>query len=279
MVLNPVIIMENSDTKYKILSIVLTIAILATVAFLIVPNFLPKPPERIIEKIDFSNSTWIEQYMERSIDFFGKDFYVGTAFSYNVRSNKMIATYASLNSVEEAREHYLSIHGAELTGRNDEISLNVTAKIDGQDLRVYNYYSSISRVFELELTFNESRADIVIDQLEKAFPADTVIQIKGIEELVAGEIFGGYVRYDYDQFDGFSHPNVPIFSRAYFFDGSQADFDNIIDALNDKYPENRYEESQRASYYRINGQIVSITYLETDFNESIVTLSLQQEPN
>ena len=45
------------------------------------------------------------------------------------------------------------------------------------------------------------------------------------EELVGGEVFGGYVRYDYDQFDGFAHPYVPIFSRAYFFDGTQEDFD------------------------------------------------------
>lgn len=204
--------METAENKYKILSIALVIAIIATITFAIVPKYLPKTPEKSLEKIDFSNSAWIEGYLEKSVDLFGKDFYVGTAFSYNIRSNKMIATYASLNSIEEARDHYLTLPEAELSGRNDGSSLNITANIDGQDLRVYNYYSSISRVFELELILDESRADTVIGQLEMAFPADAVTQIDGIEELIAGKSFGGYVRYDYDQFDGFTHPYLPIFS-------------------------------------------------------------------
>ena len=86
--------MENGETKYKILSFALFIAITATIVFVIVPQYRPKTPEGSLENIDFSNSAWIERYMERGVGLFGKDFYVGTAFSYNIRSNKMVVTFA-----------------------------------------------------------------------------------------------------------------------------------------------------------------------------------------
>jgi hypothetical protein len=272
--------LENSkNQKYKNLTLILVVAIAAVFIFAIIPNYFPGRPGNSVEKIDFTNSAWIEQYIEENIGLFGKDFYVNTAFSYNIRSNKMIATYASQNTVEEAREHYLTLPGAEQFGRNDETSLNVVAEIDGQDLRVYNYYSSISRVFELEITLDEGRAEQVISQLEMAFPAEKLAKINGIENLVSGEVFGGYVRYHYDSFSGFAHPYVPIFSRAYFYEGSEDDFNNIINALNEAYPENLYDDTQNANYYKINGQIVSLVYLVTDSNENIVSISIQDEPS
>lgn len=268
--------MENSENqKYKILTILLVVAIAVIFIFAIIPNYFQKTPGNAIEKIDFSNSAWIEQYVEENVGLFGKDFYVGTAFSYNIRSNKMIATYASQNTVEEARKYYLTLPGAELSGRNDETSLNVTAEIDGQGLRIYNYYSSISRVFELEITLDEDKAEQVISQLEMAFPAEEVAKIKGIENLVSGRVFGGYVRYDYDSFSGFAHPYIPIFSRAYLYDGSADEFERVINTLNEAYPEHNYDDTQKANYYMINGRIITLVNFETDSNESIVSISIQ----
>lgn len=272
--------MENSDNqKYKILTIILIVAIAAVIVFAIIPEYFPRSSGNTLEKIDFTNSTWIETYVENEVDLLGKDFYINSAFSYNLRSNKIVVTYASQNSVEEIREHYLTLPGAELSGRNDETSLNVTANIDGQNLRVYNFFSEISRVVELTLILNNENAELVIAQLENAFPEQAIAQISEAEEFLAGDIFGGYVRYDYDQFDGFAHPYLPIFSRAYFYDGSQEDFDRVIEVLNQAYPENRYSDSQMANYYFINDQIISITYLITDSGESLVTIGIQQEPN
>jgi hypothetical protein len=133
-------------------------------------------------------------------------------------------------------------------------------------------------VFELVLTLDDVSAENIIGQLGAAFPAAELARIEGIEDLVAGEVFGGYVRYEYDQFDGFAHPDVPIFSRAYYYEGSSEDFERIIDSLNGLYPEHRYDDSQNANYYRIDGQIVSFGFLETDSEERIVTVSIQQEP-
>ncbi len=272
--------MENSDNqRYKILTITLIIAISAVFIFAILPDLFPTPPGKRLEKIDFSNAAWIERYTEDTIGLFGRDFYINTAFSYNLRSNKMVVTYASQNSVEEAREHYLALPGAELTGRNDETSLNVIANIDGQGLRVYNYYSSISRVFELELTLDEVRADQVTSQLQMVFPAEEIAKISHLEKLVSGGVFGGYVRYNYDSFTGFAHPHIPIFSRAYLFAGSEEDFNTLIEAMNEAYPEHLYDATQNANYYKINGQIVGVAFLTTDLNEKIVTVSIQKEPD
>jgi hypothetical protein len=270
--------MEMTDNnKYKLLSITLIVAIFGIIMFVIIPNFSPVTPDKIIEKIEFSNSAWIEQYIEKSVGIFEGDFFHNTAFSYNIRSNKMVVTYVTQKSVEEVRNHYLSLPGAELAGRNDETSLNVTAKVNGQELRVYNYYSSVSRVIELELTLDTSHAEQVISQLETAFPAEEMEKISEIEDLVSGDIFGGYVRYRYDDFDDFVHPNIPIFSRAYLYVGSEEDFNRAISILNEAYSSNKYDETQNTHYYRINGQIVSIGFFVTDRNEKIVTISLQKD--
>lgn len=270
--------MEKSENdRYKILSITLVVAIVGIIIFVIVPKLSPVTPEKIIDKIDFSSSTWIEQYVEKSVGIFEGDFFHNTAFSYNIRSNKMIATYVTQKSVEDVRNYYLSLPGAKQTGRNDETSLNISAEVNGQNVRIYNYYSSISRVIELDITLDANQAEQVIIQLEKAFPVEEIEKISEIEEFISGDFFGGYVRYQYDDFDKFTYANIPIFSRAYFYDGTEEDFNHAIGILNGVYTDNKYDETQNTYYYKINNQIVSISFLITDLEEMVVSIGLQNE--
>ncbi len=48
----------------------------------------------------------------------------------------MIVTYASQKSVEEARDHYSALPGAEQIGRNDETSLSIAADKNGQPFKI-----------------------------------------------------------------------------------------------------------------------------------------------
>jgi len=258
----------------------LIVGIVAVVIFLIVPKFFPAISDQGNEKIDFSNSVWIEQYVEKNIgELFGKDFLLSSAFSYNLRSNKMIVTYASQKSVDEIRDYYLTLPRAEQIGRNDETSLDISAESNGQELRIYNYYSSISRVIEVELTLDAVNAEQVISELERGFPVNEVENISEIKDLVSGEKFGGYVRYHYDNFDGFAHPYIPIYSRAYVYDGTKDDFDSTIVALNEAFTNNKYDETQNTNYYKVNGQIISLSFFTTDSNEEIVSISVQKDEN
>jgi hypothetical protein len=272
--------MENKDNKkYTIFSIVLFFAIVAIIIFVIIPKYAPVTPEKIVEKIDFTNSTWIEQYVDKSVGLFGKDFFQNTAFSYNKRSNKMVVTYASKKSVEEARNFYLALPEARETGRNDETSLNITAEKDGQIVQAYNYYSPIARVFELELTLDAINASKVKNQLEESFPVDELGKISEIKSLISGETFGGYVRYRYDNLDEYAYPNIPIFSRAYVYNGTEEDFNRTINELNEAYPTNKFDETQNTHYYQINGNIVSISSFVTDAYENIVSVGIQKMDN
>lgn len=271
--------MKITENQYKILAIILLLAIILMVVFVIIPKYTPEPALQTVEKIDFSNSAWIENYVEDTIGLYGKDFFLNTAFSYNPRSNKMIVTYASQMSVEEARDHYSSLPGAEQIGRNDETSLSITAEKNGQPFKIYNYYSSISRVFELELVLNQERAELIIAQLEGAFPVQELAQINGIQEIIEGDFFGGYVRYRYDELDEYSYPDIPIFSRAYLFEGTEEDFIIALNELNEVYPDYKYNDTQNTYYYNIDGKIISVSYFITDLNERIVSISIQEEEN
>ena len=271
--------MENREQKvYIILSIVLLIAIAAVVVFMILPRYLPKSPEQIIEKIDFSSSDWIEDYLEKSVGIYENDFYLNTAFTYNLRSNKMVLTYATQKTVEEVREHYLELPGAEPTGRNDEISLDISAALQDGHLRIYNYYSSISRVIEIEFVLNKEQADVIIQQLEEAYPTEKVEAFVELNDLLTGDLFGGYVRYRYDDLDDFNFPGVPIFSRAYLVEGTDIDYQVLTERLQGAYPDHRFDDTQGTHYYRIGGPILSVSMFTTDFDETVVSVSYQDIP-
>jgi len=260
---------------YQILSVLMIVGIGILVVDVIIPKYTPRTPERMIKEIDFSNSQWIEEYAENTIGLYGKDFLVNTAFTYNIRSHKMIVTYASQNSVEETREYYLTLPGAELTGRNDETSLNIIIQENDQTARIYNYYSAVSRVFELELTLPPALAEQAIDQLAVAFPS---IDNPELQQLIAGEVFGGYVRYRYDRLDEIYFPDVPIFSRAYLFTGDESDFQAVITAMTATYPDYWYNESQDTHHFRIDDQILSLGDFLTDAGESVVSIAIQHAP-
>jgi hypothetical protein len=264
-----------ANKKYTIISIALIVVIIVIIIIVIIPKYLPATPDKYIEKIDFSKSAWIEKYVDKSVGLFGIDFFQSTAFSYTPDSNKMVVTYASQKSVAEARDYYLTLPGAKESGRNDDTSLNITAEIDGQTLQAYNYYSSVARVFELKLALNETNAEIVISQLEKAFPVEELAKIPEIKDIVSGELYGGYVRYLYDNLDEFNYANIPIFSRAYLYEGNKDDFTKTINAMNEAYPVNKYDDTQGTYYYQINGHIVTLTNFVTDSNENIVSVGIQ----
>jgi hypothetical protein len=271
--------MESKDSLiYKIISVLLIIGIVILLVDVIIPRYTTPKPEKILESIDFSTSAWIEQYIEQTSGTFGKDFYINTAFTYNIRSNKLVVTYASQNSVEEAREYFQSLPGAQLVDRNDETSLNVTAEIDGQDLRVYNYYSLVSRVFELELTLTQEDAENVIKQLEMNFPDEELEAIQELRDFTAGEKFGGYVRYIYDTLDAFFYPNQPIYSRAYLYSGTEEGFLGSIEKLRNASTDSRFDDSQNSYYFKILDQIISIGKITTDSGDAVVTISVQVIP-
>jgi hypothetical protein len=131
----------------------------------------------------------------------------------------------------------------------------------------------------LELTLDDTDADNVINQLDKAFPIEELANIAEVKEILTGETFGGYVRYRYDNLDEYAYPNIPIFSRAYLYDGTEDDFNRIIIKLNEAYPTYKFDETQNTHYYQIYESIVSLSFLTTDANEKIVSIGIQKSDN
>jgi hypothetical protein len=76
--------------------------------------------------------------------------------------------------------------------------------------------------------------------------------------------------------DEYAYPNIPIFSRAYIYEGSEEDFNGTINELNVAYPTNKFDETQNTHYYQINGNIVSLSSFMTDANENIITVGIQK---
>lgn len=268
---------KKENLIYQILSILLIIGIVILVLDVIIPKYSNPAPEKILKEIDFSNPDWIELYAEKSVGVYGEDFFVNNAFTYNIRSSRMIVTYSSQKSVDEIREFYLGLPGAELSGRNDETSLNLTAVENGQTVRIYNYYSSVSRVVELEISLTPDNDRLVISQLEDAFPGEVIAAVPELQEIARSEIFGGYVRYGYDELDAYSFPYIPVFSRGYFFGGTEEDFLVMVADLSTTYGEYRYDNTQDAHYFKIQDHLVSLGHFQTDLGDTVVSISIQDD--
>lgn len=154
--------------------------------------------------------------------------------------------------------------------------MNITADVNGQNVKVNNYFSAVARVFELDLDLSETDAEKVISQLDKAFPVEVLTNIPEIQDIVSGKAYGGYVRYQYDNLDEYTFANIPIFSRAYIYDGTKENFAQTINALNEAYPMNKYDETQGTYYYQINGYIVTLSNFVTNSNENVVSVGIQK---
>lgn len=260
--------MEETRTRRPRRYGVVLLILLAVAAAVAVWKTATAPP-------DLSSSAWLDSYMEKVAAPYKRDFTQSSAFSYQTAGEgKLVLLYASMATVEETRTHYKETRAAAEQGRNDDTALDLLMATDGGDLRLINYFSAVSRIFELELRPDAEKVAELAALAAEAFPEEMVQIALAGTDLAAGAVQGGYVRYLYDDFDPYFRQGAPIHSRAWTYGGGEAGLLAAVETLKGTYPEYSHDKTQNAHYFRLPGGVISLSQP----SGQLVAIAIQETP-
>jgi hypothetical protein len=201
--------------------------------------FTPKPTVKgIVRELDFNDSTWVERLVELAVPSYKKDFTVYGVFGYLGEETTATLVYATRAGLDDIRTFYLDVldDSAE-EGQNNTGRMGVRGTMKGREVRVYNYFSEVSNLVRIDLEMAGEYAGHIRERIIAAFPQSAIDSAPAIASLAAGLSVDGYVLYDSNTFALDRYANIPIFSRAYRYNGTPEELRERINALAEVYTE------------------------------------------
>jgi hypothetical protein len=236
------IVSKKKPDILMILTIVASVGIvLGATAIVVLYRFTnllaPKTTEkRIAENLDLNDSEWTDRLMELSLPSFKKDFPLYEAFS-NLYEKKIVTqVYATRADLNDIRSHYKELlENPRLSERNDVAVLEIEGKINDRKIMVMNYFSEVSNIIHVEMEISGEYADLIGLKIAGAFPSNALAEVPEIAAFATGESAEGYVMYNFDTYASDVYANVPLFSRAYSFNGTITELKEKINSLGERY--------------------------------------------
>jgi hypothetical protein len=192
-----------------------------------------KPTEpRIARNLDLADPRWVEQLAELNIAPYKKDFSIYTAFSYTGSACSVTQVYATRAELDAIRAYYLgTLDDAREQGRNTVGRLGVGGTVKGRKVDVENYFSEVTNLVRVDIEMNGEYAERIRQKIIASFPQPAIDAAPEIAALAAGQSRDGYVLYSSNAFALDSYADVPVFSRAYSYEGTEAELRARIDTL------------------------------------------------
>jgi hypothetical protein len=234
--------LSKGKPKSMTLTIVAAAAIVAAAVVIVclyrfTSVFVSSPSEkRIARNLDFNDSHWVEELVELNLPSYQKDFSIYSAFSYEGEHCNLTLVYATREKLDDIRSHYRALlENPQAPGRNDAGVLNLTGTIQGRDVTIGNYFSEVTNLIQVNMEMTGVYALLIREKIISAFPEDALAAVPEIAAFAAGESIEGYVMYDYNDYASDTYANVPLFSRAYVFNGSHEELGEKINSLGQRY--------------------------------------------
>ena len=218
-----------------IVIVAVSVAVVCLYRFKAFPR--PKPTEkRIAQNLDLNDPHWIETLIEISLPSYKKDFSLYSVFSASGGMFFVTQVFATRAGLDEIRTHYRELlDNPRLPENNGAGVLELSGEIKNRKVTIMNFFSEISNLISVEMEMPGEDAALIWQKINGAFPARALAEAPQIAAFAGGESTEGYVMYNYDTFATDVYPNVPIFSRAYPFNGTLEELENKINALGDVY--------------------------------------------
>jgi hypothetical protein len=199
--------------------------------------FTPKPTEKnIARNLDFTVPAWVEDLAELNVPSYMKDFSIYGAFTYLGEESTVTLVYSTRAELEAIRTYYTDIlDDSWEDGKNGVASLGLRGKVKGRDVRVTNYFSEVANLIRVDIVMDGEYAALIREKIIAAFPQPALDAAPEIAALAAEQSGEGYVLYDNNAFALGNYVNVPIFSRAYPYNGTLAELKARIDALGETF--------------------------------------------
>ena len=235
--------MKGRETdRSMILTVAAAFVIVAAAVVVVCLNrfagfFVFKPTEKkIARNLDFNDPLWVDTLIELSLPPPQKDFSIYSAFFYSNEVNIVTQVYATMAKLDDIRSHYRGLlENPLLPETNDVGVLELSGELKGRKVTVKNYFSEVSNLIQVEMEMTGEHADMIRRKVRDSFPMEALTAVPEIAAFASGESTEGYVMYNNDIFATDVYANVPLFSRAYFFNGAIEELKERIDALAERF--------------------------------------------
>ena len=209
------------------------VSVLAAGLYRFTNIFEVKPTEpHIARNLDFADPCWVEQLAELNVASYKKDFSIYTAFFYTDSECSITQVYATRTELDAIRAYYLeALDNAREQGRNTVGRLGVSGTVKGRKVDVENYFSEVTNLVRVDIEMNGEYAEQIRQKIIASFPQPAIDAAPEIAALAAGKSRDGYVLYSSNAFALDSYADVPVFSRAYAYEGTEAELRARIDTL------------------------------------------------
>jgi hypothetical protein len=199
--------------------------------------FAVKPTEKSIARnLDFNDPQWIDTLMELSLPSYNKDFSVHCAFSSSGATRMLTQIYASRADLGDIRSHYAALLELPVLPETNSVGvLEVSGVRNGRNVKVVNYFSEVSSLIRVDMEMSGEYADMIWQKVNAAFPSQALEDVPEIAAFAAGESTIGYVMYNYNAYATDVYADIPLFSRAYPFNGTREELEQKIAALGERY--------------------------------------------
>jgi hypothetical protein len=192
-----------------------------------------KPTERrIANKLNLTDSQWIENLVELQVPSCKKDFSLYTAFTYMGGENYLTMLYSTRESLDAVRSWYMgALDDPKEEGENTVAILKLRGTVNGREVTVGNYFSEVATLIEVVIIADGEYIDMIREKIIAGFPKSAIDAVPEIAALTAGGSGSGYVLYNSNAFATDSYANIPIFSRLYEYGGTETEFEKAIEKL------------------------------------------------
>ena len=253
---------------YSVVIAVLVIAITLVSILVLYPKLAGRPDWHVKAFFDLDNEKWIEEMVERRIKPTGKILDMTSSFVYSQDTAFINMVYGSQSTLSEAREYYLEALPGSVDYDEGSVSgMDIRGSINGEDIEIKNYQADILNAFDTKIIIDSEMAAFLREKIEEAFPEEFVAGYPEFLNLIMNsELLGGYVKYNDDELSSSSYVGVPIYSRAYRYNGTKDDLVAMQTSLKEQFPNSLYFEDIDTVYFLDNGHIISLAITESDFN-------------
>jgi len=265
-------------TIFTIITLVLLIAIILVSIFMLYPRVAGRPDWQTMLMLDFDDSTWVEEMVNRRVKPSGTVMDISSSFVYSTDTAFIQYTYASPTSINEAKEYFLNkIPGSVDLAEGVPSKLSIKGMINDEEIDVVNYEADLLNAYDLKVVIDRQKAEKIKSKLIAEYPTDFLKGYPEIAAVMKKEKLGGYVMYNDDELSNNSYAGAPIFSEAYRYGGTQEQLLAELKAIKEKYSSSVFFEDGQMAFFKDQGHIISLSIVESDLN-ILAVVSVQKIP-
>lgn len=252
------------------INLLLAVAVAAVVLCLLVPRLTAaKAP-------NLANSDWVIEMANDRLQLPGVDFYDTAAVTYTPEGVNLHVSYASQEDVTVMRGTFRELMGLPIS-EDETDTIIIASYVDGAPVAVSSAFEEICYIYSVVMGYPEEKeAQRLTKIVDEAYPEELVTGNAELAPLIT-EVYGSFIFYEHDKFDSVRYPDVPQYSRAYYYEGDTAAFDAMALQMAEGKADSVWNAASHMLIFEQDGWRYALTLVPGQ-QGNLVSIGLQQIP-